>query len=149
MNMAKGLISEELVFPVEFYDADAMGIVWHGNYVKYMEKARCALLDKIGFGYLEMVRVGCVFPVAEVKVKYIRSLRFGETVRAVATLTEYENCMKIKYEFYNADTGELTTRAETMQMAVDTKTNKSLFVCPADFTDKVEALLKDSSAEDD
>ncbi|MBQ2464452.1 MAG: hypothetical protein II507_05635 [Treponema sp.] len=41
-------ISEEIVFNVEFYDVDSMRIVWHGNYVKYMEASRCALLNKIG-----------------------------------------------------------------------------------------------------
>ncbi|MGN6981510.1 acyl-CoA thioesterase, partial [Neisseria sp. P0009.S007] len=27
---------------VPFFDVDAMHIVWHGNYVKYLETARCA-----------------------------------------------------------------------------------------------------------
>ena len=44
-------ISEEIVFNVEFYDVDSMRIVWHGNYVKYMEASRCALLNKIGYNY--------------------------------------------------------------------------------------------------
>ena len=30
---------------VEFYDLDPMNVVWHGNYVKYLEKARCDLLE--------------------------------------------------------------------------------------------------------
>ena len=84
--MASKCICDEIVFPVEFYDVDSMRIVWHGNYVKYMEKARCSLLDKIGFGYLEMVRIGIAFPVAEVKLKYVRSLRFCEKVRIVSRL---------------------------------------------------------------
>ena len=51
--MDKYLISEETEISAEFFDVDAMQVVWHGNYVKYLEIARCALLDKIGYGYKE------------------------------------------------------------------------------------------------
>lgn len=39
---------------VPFFDVDAMHIVWHGNYVKYLETARCAFLSSIGYDYNEM-----------------------------------------------------------------------------------------------
>lgn len=39
---------------VPFFDVDAMHIVWHGNYVKYLETARCAFLSAIGYDYNEM-----------------------------------------------------------------------------------------------
>ncbi|MBR1912323.1 MAG: acyl-CoA thioesterase [Treponema sp.] len=139
-SLDKATVTQQIVFPVEFYDVDSMRIVWHGNYVQYMEKARCALLDKIGFNYIDMEHAGVEFPVVDVHVKYIRSLHFGETVRAVAGLTEYENCIKIAYEFYNNDTGELTTMAESTQMAVHMQTGETLFVCPDVFIDRVHAL---------
>ena len=138
----KAFVKEEIVFPVEFYDVDSMKVVWHGNYVKYMEKGRCALLDKIGFGYLEMEKEGVAFPVVDVKLKYKKSLRFGDKVRVVSLLTEYENCIKIAYEIYNAQTGELCTKGESTQMAVEISSMETKFVCPKVFVDKVEALLK-------
>lgn len=139
--MTEQCISKEIMFPVEFYDVDPMRIVWHGNYVKYMEKARCALLDSLDFGYLEMEKIGVAFPVTDIKLKYIKSLRFGDTVRAVARLIEYENCIKIVYELYNAATGELTTKAQSTQMAVDIKTNESSFFVPALFLERVQKAL--------
>jgi len=33
----------EVELTVEFFDVDSMQVVWHGNYLKYMERARCAL----------------------------------------------------------------------------------------------------------
>lgn len=140
--MKSTVIREEIEFPVEFYDVDSMLIVWHGNYVKYMEKARCALLDKIGYGYLVMASSGYSFPIVDIRVKYVRSLHFGECVRAVASLVEYETCIKIQFEFYNAESGELTTKAESMQMAVDLKTGESCFSTPQEFQDKVEDRLQ-------
>ena len=35
----------EVDITVEFFDVDSLQVVWHGNYLKYMERARCALLD--------------------------------------------------------------------------------------------------------
>ena len=66
MEKNKNFIQTEIIFPVEFYDVDSMRIVWHGNYVKYMEKARCALLDFVSFGYLEMEHSNFEFPVVDV-----------------------------------------------------------------------------------
>ena len=135
-------ISAEAEFTAEFYDVDSMKIVWHGNYIKYFEKARCALLDKIGYGYNEMEESGWAFPVASISAKFINSLSFHDKIRAKAILTEYENCLKIKYELYNAKTGQLCTKGESTQMAVNVATWKSSMVCPAVFTGKVEALLE-------
>ncbi|VEB42441.1 acyl-CoA thioester hydrolase, YbgC/YbaW family [Chromobacterium violaceum] len=34
-----------------FHDLDPMDVVWHGNYVKYLEIARCALLERFDYNY--------------------------------------------------------------------------------------------------
>ena len=135
-------VKNEITFPVEFYDVDTMRVVWHGNYVKYMEKARCALLDSVNFGYLEMEKCGTAFPVVDMKLKYVRSLRFGDKARVVSYLTEYENCIKIKYEIYNAQTGELCTKAESTQMAMSIATSESSIVCPQQLIDNVKSYIK-------
>ena len=41
-----GELSVNIDFTVPFYDLDAIQMVWHGNYVKYMENAREAFGDK-------------------------------------------------------------------------------------------------------
>ena len=135
-------VKNEITFPVEFYDVDTMRVFWHGNYVKYMEKARCALLNSVNFGYLEMEKCGTAFPVVDMKLKYVRSLRFGDTVRVVSYLTEYENCIKIKYEIYNAESGELCTKAESTQMAMSIATSESSIVCPQIFIDNVKKYME-------
>ncbi|MBP3709565.1 MAG: acyl-CoA thioesterase [Treponema sp.] len=134
-------ISETVTFKIEFYDVDAMRIAWHGNYVKFIEKGRCALLDKIGYGYLQMVEDGYAFPIAELKVKYVRSLAFGDIARIVSTLVEYENRLKIRYEIYNDKTSELCTKAESVQLAVKMATGETSFVCPEKLIARVKALL--------
>ncbi|MDR0599436.1 MAG: acyl-CoA thioesterase [Treponema sp.] len=135
-------ISAGTEFTVEFYEVDSMEVVWHGNYVNYLERARRALLDHIGYGYGEMKESGYAFPVTGLSLKFIRPLRFGDRVRARAVLEEYENRIRIKYELFNAVTGELTTRGTSTQMAIDMVKGESRFTCPRVFIDRVERLLE-------
>ena len=134
-------IEASVEFKVEFYDVDAMGVVWHGNYVKYMELGRCALLDKIGYGYNEMKESNYAFPVASLKLKYIKPLMFKQTAIIKSVLVEYENRIKIEYFIYDKESGELVTKGESIQMALNMKTLTSCFQCPDCFIKKVEALL--------
>ena len=134
-------IEASVEFKVEFYDVDAMGVVWHGNYVKYMELGRCALLDKIGYGYNEMKESNYAFPVASLKLKYIKPLMFKQTAIIKSVLVEYENRIKIEYFIYDKESGELVTKGESVQMALNMKTLTSSFQCPECFIKKVEALL--------
>jgi len=147
--MSQKYLSAEIEFKVDFFEVDTMRVVWHGNYINYFERARCALLDKIGYNYIEMEKSGYIWPVADVKCKYIRSLSFGDTCRAKAILVEYENMIKINFELYNAKTGELTTKGSVSQMCVNMKTGETLFVSPKCWTDKVEYFLNKGGFDND
>jgi len=134
------MIEAEVEFTVEFYDVDSMNVVWHGNYVKYLELGRVALLEKIKYDYNAMKESGYVFPVTSLKLKYIRPLVFRQKAVIKATLAEYENCLRISYVIYDKSTGEITTKAESTQMAVNMKTKAAMFECPGCFVKKVKAL---------
>ena len=141
-------LSAETEFKIDFFEVDSMNIVWHGHYINYFERARCALLDKIGYNYKAMEDSGYLYPVVDVRIKYIRSLKFGDTCRAKAILLEYENMIKIAFELYNAKTGKLTTKGSVTQMCVDGKTGETQFVCPKIWTEKVEHFLAQGGFND-
>ena len=65
---------------IPFYDVDSMHIVWHGHYVKYLELARCAWLERFDYGYRQMMAGGYAWPVAQLNLKYIRPARFGQHI---------------------------------------------------------------------
>lgn len=134
----KEIFSVEKKFKVEFYDVDSMDIVYHGNYVKFLEVGRCALLDEIGYNYLNMREDGYSFPVVDLRIKYVKSLHFNEVATIRSSITEFENCLKIKYVIMNSK-GETVTKAETTQMAVRQSDGESLFVCPSQFVNLVKA----------
>jgi acyl-CoA thioester hydrolase len=122
---------------IPFHDVDSMNFVWHGHYAKYLEIARCALLDQFNYNYIQMKEGGHSWPIVHLHTKYIRPLFFEQEIKVEATLVEYENCIKIKYLISDAKTGEKLSKAETMQVAVDMKTGETCFVSPDIFLGKV------------
>ena len=141
--MKQSPISVERDFRIEFYDVDSMNVAWHGHYVKYMEIGRCALLDEIGYGYEVMAESGYLWPVVDMRLKYIRPLRFKQDARIKASLIEFENRLKIRFEIFDRESGEKTTTAESTQMAVEASTGESCFVSPKILIDKVEHILRE------
>ena len=130
---------------VQFYDLDPMNIAWHGNYVKYMETARCDLLSKIRYTYFETEKAGYVWPVVQLHIKYIRPLHFMQKFRIETTLEEYDVCMKISYKFIDEETGKVITKAESTQMAVNVKTHESMIGSPKDFVERVDKYLAEEN----
>src|ERR1700720_4596901 len=97
------MISASIVIKVQFYDLDPMGIVWHGNYPRFLEQARSALFEKISFGYRAMAEGGEGGPVGDIRIKYVRPIHISQTVTVTATLVEYENRLKVNYVITDAD----------------------------------------------
>ena len=54
-------LSESLIITVRFSETDPLGIVWHGNYIKYFEDGREAFGRKYGISYLNVEREGYHF----------------------------------------------------------------------------------------
>ena len=77
----QGAIRAEIEVEVPFHDVDLAGVVWHGHYMKYLENARWAVMDRIGFGLKAMVESAYIWPVIGLEVKYIRAARYGERLR--------------------------------------------------------------------
>lgn len=120
----------EIELEVAFYDCDPMGIVWHGNYLKYFEVARGALLDRYGFGYLAMAASGYLWPIVDIRVKYIRSCRLQQRIKVSAEITEYENRLRVDYLISDAVSGERLTKGHSIQVAVDQQSGEMCFVSP-------------------
>lgn len=122
--------SVETEIDVQFFDLDPMQIVWHGNYVKYLEVARCALLESIGYNYMQMKESGYMWPVIDLNLRYVASASFGQRIKIHAAIVEWENRLKIDYLITEAVSGKRLTRASTTQVAVDLANGEMLFVSP-------------------
>jgi acyl-CoA thioester hydrolase len=120
----------EVEMQVQFFDLDPMEIVWHGNYVKYLEVARCALLDKIDYNYAQMKASGYMWPIIEMNLRYPGSATFGQRLLLRAEIVEWENRLRIDYLVSDAASGRRLNRATTTQVAVDIHSREMCFVSP-------------------
>ena len=127
---------------VPFFDVDTMNVAWHGHYVKYLEVARCALLDKLGHNYTQMLESGYAWPVIDMQLRYVRGAVFGQTINVRASLVEWENRLKVNFLITDLASGERLTRASTVQVAVEIASREMQLASPKIFTDAVERALK-------
>lgn len=121
--------SVEVMVKVPFHDVDPAGIVWHGHYAKYFEIARCALLQSFDYNYDRMVDSGYAWPVIDMHLRYVRPALFGQEIRVIATLAEWEYRLKIDYLVRDL-AGARMCKGSTVQVAVDISTREMCLRSP-------------------
>lgn len=131
------LFKTETKLTVQFYDLDPMNVVWHGNYLKYLESARCDLLKKIGYDYDNMRADGVVYPIAKMDLKYIKPCKFNQVLFVETIVEELEPSLIIKYNIFDEESGEKVFSAKSMQICVDIKTGESIYSAPEGLKQKL------------
>lgn len=115
---------------VPFFDVDAMHVVWHGHYIKYIEMARSELLRTFDYDYPTMRDNGHIWPIVDLRLKYVASARYGQDIEVFAKLIEWEHRLRIDYVIRCYETQKVLTKATSIQVAVDITTQEMLFESP-------------------
>lgn len=133
-NFDQGLIARKEI-AVRFSEVDAMGIVWHGNYLKYFEDGR----DEFGSVYdIDFVKVyskeGFLTPLVKVDIDYKRTLKLGEKA-IIETRFVPTDAAKIifDYRLLNKETNQVLTTGRTIQVFV--KNDELAITVPQFFQD--------------
>jgi acyl-CoA thioester hydrolase len=138
----EGAIAASVDVVVPFHDVDLAGVVWHGHYMKYLENARWAVMERIGFDLETMMSSGYLWPIVSVEVKYVRAVRYGDRLRVRASLVEWETRLGINYVLVDTQDDARVGRARTLQVAVDRQTHAMQWISPPCLTDRVRAALE-------
>ena len=94
-------------------------MVWHGNYVKYMEDAREKFGAKYGFEYLHIFNSGYLAPVADMRIKYRNSARISEVLTMKITYVPSRAAkMVFEYLITRKSDNAVIIEAETSQLFV-------------------------------
>ncbi|RHW75794.1 thioesterase family protein [Colwellia sp. RSH04] len=134
-------LSTSVDIEIPFHDCDPMHIVWHGNYPRYFEVARCQLLRLFNYDYLDMQESGYMWPIVDMRVKYVGSAKFTQVITVTATLVEYEHRIKINYLITDKVSGAKLTKGHTVQAAVSIATDELQLESPAILLEKLQPLL--------
>ncbi len=116
--MNQELPRRHVIVKIPFHDLDPAGIVWHGNYTKYFEIARCELLQSFNYNYDDMMRSGYMWPIIDMRLRYVKSARFGDLLRVEARLREWEYRLKVDYLITDAASSHRVCKGSSIQVAV-------------------------------
>jgi len=109
---------------IRFSDTDAMGIVWHGNYIKYMEDGREAWGLEHGLGYMDIYKNKLFTPIVETHLSHKRTLKFGDTAIVKTRYIDSPAAKLIyEYEIYRKSDGALVLKGRTVQVYTDYQEN--------------------------
>lgn len=67
-------------YRVPFFDTDAMGVVHHANYIRYLELARIVWLDEHDEPYRKVAEQGIHYATTRVSLDYFSSARFDDRI---------------------------------------------------------------------
>jgi acyl-CoA thioester hydrolase len=118
-------LTAETTINIRFGETDAMGVVWHGNYLKYFEDAREAFGATHNMAYLDFYNAGYFTPIVKSEVDYKSPIHYGEKARIITRLI-YAPAAKIifEYEIINLNTNKVSATGKTIQIFLNAATRE-------------------------
>lgn len=118
---------------VKFSEADPLGIVWHGHFIRYFEDGREAFGKEYGLKYLDFYRNNIVVPIVNVQCDYKRILRYGHKIRLETTYHDSRAAkLLFKYRMFDAATNEQVATGSSTQVFMY-RENLELMLYPPQF----------------
>ena len=107
----------ETLIRVRFSEVDSMGVVWHGQYIRYLEDGREDFGNKFGISYLDFYEKGILVPIVKIDLNYKKPLIYGDTALVE---TRFVDCVAAKtifnYTIYNDGNHEVVATGSTTQV---------------------------------
>ncbi len=82
---------------VYYSDTDAYGVVWHGAYLRWLEKGRVDLCDALGLDLVTLKKSDIFLPVTNMNVRYKASAKLNDTV-IIETRIEKYNSLSVTFK---------------------------------------------------
>ena len=127
---------------VRYAETDQMGVVYHANYLIYMEVARVEALRALGFPYSALEKQGIAFPVVNVDIKYMHPAFYDEELTVFAAFSKMSAVkIEIENEVFNT-AGALLCTAKVILVSVDMHTKKTCPI-PAHLVQALQEKMKE------
>ncbi len=98
------LIHHSTEYRIRYSDTDKMGVVYHGNYLRFFEIARTEMLRSMGLPYAELERSGYMLPVLESYAAYLLPATYDDLLHLHASIEdEVAAKMTIQYSITRQD----------------------------------------------
>ena len=105
---------------INYYETDRMGIVHHSNYIRFMEEARCYLLEKFDMSYSAFEEKGIMIPVLGVNCTFKHHVTFNDIILIKLYVKEFNGVrLTMGYTATEKNTGEVVFTGETRHCFTD------------------------------
>lgn len=112
------MIISETEIQVRYAETDQMGVVYHANYLVWLELGRTKLIEDLGFKYADMENEGILSPVIDIEISYKMPVRYGETAIVKTWIEEYDG-LRVTYNYeVLTEKGELSVIAKSQHVCV-------------------------------
>ncbi len=107
---------------VYYADTDAYGVVWHGAYLRMMEKGRVLYCDELGLDLVSLKKHDVLIPVTTLNIRYRSSAKIEEHYTVTTTISK-KTPLSITFHqtITNAETGKTYTEADVTCVAVNSE----------------------------
>ena len=96
----------EIRFRVRYAETDQMGVVYHANYLVWMEMGRVELCRSLGVSYRDMEAEGILLIVAEANCRYMAPARYDDEVSVITTVKRSTTrLLEFEYAISSVETG--------------------------------------------
>ena len=107
---------------VRFGETDTMGLVYHPNYLAWLEMGRIAYLEQCGVTLNALMEDGIHFPIWEVAVKYKNSMTYGDAYEVQTVMKEFSKIkMTFAYKVIRLRDGAVAVEGVTSNVFTDAK----------------------------
>jgi acyl-CoA thioester hydrolase len=103
---------------VRYAETDQMGVVYHANYLVWLEIGRTDLLRDLGWTYREMEAAGYALPVIEAHCAYHRPARYDDELEIETTGTLLTP-VRLAFDYVVSRTGERIVTGRTVHASLD------------------------------
>ena len=105
---------------INYYETDRMGIVHHSNYIRFLEEARCQMLDEAKMPYSSFEENGIMIPVLGVTCTFKHHVTFDDIILIKPYVKEFNGVrLTMGYTVTDKNTGNLVLTAETKHCFTD------------------------------
>lgn len=124
---------------VIYADTDAMGIVYHTNYIRWFEIGRTELMRDLGIIYSELEKDGYYLPVIQVYCHYLAPARYDEILR-VETTVKFMRRASIRFDYEIKDEDGKRTLVEGYSVHTFTNSEGKIVRAPRAIVERINGL---------
>ena len=97
-------MKHEFTARVYYEDTDMAGIVYHANYLKFIERARSEMVRAAGIDQLALKAGGLVFAVRRIEADFLRPAQYGDDLTVVTETRDLTGArFVLRQEVWRAD----------------------------------------------